>query len=80
MFGKVRAVKPYNGLVAVETAANEFSLLKLRPDDDVRVGDVISGDLASPGGAKVKNETQSAHLDVDILDCGCDTRRLMALM
>ncbi len=80
MVGEVRAIKPYDGLIAVQTAVNEFSVLKLLDDYDVRVGDLISGDLFSPGDGQVRNETQAQTMDVDVRESRCDTRRLVTLM
>jgi len=80
MIGKVRAINHKEGLIAVETDSNEFSIIELLGGYDVEMGDIISGDLESLGSETVINKTQKEEMDVFIQDCYCNVNRVRQLI
>jgi hypothetical protein len=63
--GKVRAINPQNGFVAIETEGNGFSIIELMGDDDIELGDEMwwQNDLAM-GAQNYKNLTKGKIMQV----------------
>lgn len=79
MIGKVLAVNPESGFVAVR-APGGVTVFEMLDGNEVVKGDLIRGDLESLTGELFFNETRSDKLSVVVQDINCspaDARRLL---
>ena len=77
MIGKVLAVNPENGFIAVK-APGGLTILEILGGNRVTRGDVIRGDLESLSEELFFNETQADQISVVVQDIHCtpaDARR-----
>ncbi|MEZ5654188.1 MAG: hypothetical protein R3E87_26945 [Burkholderiaceae bacterium] len=77
MIGKVLAVNPENGFIAVK-APGGLTILELMGGNQVSRGDVIRGDLESLNEERFFNETRADSISVVVQDICCspaDARR-----
>ena len=68
MRGVIELINERQGMIAVRTEHDEYSVLELLGGYSPEIGDVISGNLENLGGESVKNITQGEAWDVFIQD------------
>ncbi len=68
MQGKVALINENRGMVAAYTDAGDFTVFHVDGEMQLNLHDVLSGELGSPGGAQITNETKSCMLQVEIKD------------
>lgn len=68
MQGTVRLINADDGLVAVETEHGEYTVFGLMGNDELGVGDVLSGPLEALDEQRLTNETRGGTLLVYIED------------
>ncbi len=59
-----------NGFIVIRDEKGAFAIAELQGDQDVEMGDVVSGDLQTSGGATLFNHTQDESMDVLIKGVG----------
>ena len=67
MKGKVALLNIKRGMAALITESEDFTTFELH-GNEVEIGDIISGDLESLGGATWYNETKMENIDVFVED------------
>ena len=67
-------------MVAVETAAGEYTVFELLGGYDVDVGDEFAGDLHSIGGETLYNTTKMERMDASIQATNCTKKNALILL
>lgn len=78
--GKVIDINRKKGVIAVEVEDGEFSVIELLGGHDVKMNDIISGNLEFLGGAKLYNESQKESMSVNIQSASCTKKSAKHLM
>lgn len=71
MQGSVSFVNPKNGFFIVEVGAGDYTVVEILGGYDIEIGDIIAGDLDSPGDGFLRNETQGVIMSVYVQDVHC---------
>ena len=79
MKGTVISVNQRKGFVAARTD-HGITVIELLGGYEVEVGDVLTGDLDTHGGEKLRNETKSETMDVYIQAIHCSPASAQDLM
>lgn len=70
MQGTVKLFNADDAVAAVETEDGTFTIVGLMGDDDVSVGDLLSGALDADGAASLRNDTRERDIEVYVEACG----------
>lgn len=68
MQGVIRLVNADDGLIAIETERGRYTVCGLMGDDEVAVGDALSGPLEAVGEQTISNDTRGVAMLVYIED------------
>lgn len=79
MNGTVRAVNSINGFAAIQTDADEYSIVELL-GGELEPGDEVRGELEGLGGASLVNVRTGERLSVFIQDCHASPERAVQLL
>jgi hypothetical protein len=69
--GKVVDINMKKEFITVEIEDDDFSVIKLLGGHDVKINDIISGNLEFLGNGKLYNETQKERMSVYIQGISC---------
>lgn len=75
MKGIVRFINSMNGLCAIETESNNFTIFE-DFDEGLSIGDLVSGNLESLGGETIFNETTRIYVDGFVENYGCSSSQI----
>lgn len=73
--GKVIDINKKRGYIAVKIEDGDCSVIELLGGHDVKMNDIISGNLEFIGGEKLFNESQHERMSVNIQNVNC-TRKI----
>jgi len=79
MQGTITLVNPRTGCFAVEVEAGDYTVIELTDTCEIEVGDIVSGNLHSPGGESLRNVTRNESMSVYVqgTHCAAETARAM---
>ena len=78
--GKVIDINRKKGFISVEMENGEFSVIELLGGHDVKMNDIISGNLEFIGSEKLYNESQKEKMSVYIQSASCTKKSAKNLM